>query len=142
MHRSPFAELLSGFPESSGSARKLYAEKVLSCLLNMTPAQVDVQFQSLLDDSSLENGLTQTAPMKNFLSCLSILLEQKSNFEVIQAFVYRIISIHGTRLTADSSFSEEIVTLREKLESNGENLQNLLHLTLCLVKTALNLPSS
>jgi hypothetical protein len=132
---------LNSFPRPNSPDWSEYLHHLLSYLTGLVPSQVDLQFRSLYDPVDDTDEMKKT-PMRRFLSCLAKMLNQNENFEVIQAFLYRIIFIHGITILEDRYFSHEINVLQRTLKVQGIQMQNLMQATLCLVRNSLNISSS
>lgn len=104
-------------------------------MTKLTPSELDLQLQQLVDlnqDQDLHH-------LVQFLQFLQTLLQERSNFELVQAILYRILLLHSSSLSQTSEISPHLEDLQSSLSQNTQSFQNMLHLTLCLVKNLLNI---
>lgn len=107
--------------------------------MKLNPSQIDLEFRTLVSD--IENPLeSEILALNTLLSLLASLLQEDKNFEIIQAYVYRLITIYSDVFMVKKHCYEELNNLNRVIQSKSEKSQNLLQISICLVKNSLNIP--
>lgn len=105
-------------------------------MTSLTPSELDLHLQQLVEFEEDQDS----QHLAKFLQLLQILLQERSNFDLIQAILYRILLLHSSSLSQGSEITSQLESLQSILSTNSQSFQNMLHLTLCLVKNLLNIP--
>lgn len=108
----------------------------MAYLYSLAPAKVDQEFRLLCLHDSDADGLHL---LKTLLQAAFKCQHVSLNFDVIQSYVHRILTLHGSKFIASFAMRPAIVGAKEFTESAVEQLQLLLHTALCILKTSLQI---
>jgi hypothetical protein len=139
MNRSKILELL----HENSVDEESFRQDFLNYLMNLTPSELDLQLQNLLDyDNASDRTAVDIHAVEQFFILLEKYLTSRRNFEFIQAIIHRILLVHSTNLIELRPMLDHLVNLQSAQSFSGQSLQNMLHLTLCLTKNLLSIPIS
>lgn len=111
--------------------------------MSLTPSELDIQLQNLLDyDQTSESDTTDIHAIQQFFAFLEDTLQTRRNFELIQAVLHRILVVHASALVQFPPLLGQLLQVQSAQSLSGQSLQNMLHLTLCLTKSLLSIPIS
>ena len=106
-------------------------DNLLSYLKTLSPPALDAEFRSLCLHDADEQGLELLLAV---LTWLATVLSSRANFELLVAYLYRLLVIYEGIFCKDSRFKEILERLRSAHASNSEHIGGLLHSNLCLLK--------
>jgi hypothetical protein len=117
-------------------------------LFTLTPSEIDIEFRGLLPPSAIGNAeqiilsTPQYASIHTLMHYFIHALRENTAFEVIQAYIYRFLLIYSATMMETLSWKEVIGTLRDEVSASQSRLQLVIQMTLSVLKTILNMPTS
>jgi hypothetical protein len=116
---------------------------LLGFMMQLSPAEIETEMRLLAPYDDFTMTSMQSSSMNHiqqFMHQLSQLLSEKKNFEILHAYLHCFLSIHGSKLIhTNGQLQPALVELTEAVRMTNKDLQLLLQVCLCLVKSALNL---
>lgn len=135
------AYILQEFPEGSPDKISWLPENedsaILTYLKTLPPPAVDIEFRALYNNSEDEEGLQL---LRCFLAWLIRQFERGTDFEVLQAYLYRFVYIYSEELSSRSELTGELIKLRQCHQSSCDRFRHLVQKNLCLLKLLSGLP--
>lgn len=125
---------------SSLKAQQMMYTTLSTYLFSLTPAEIDIEFRNLMTN---ELSLSTPPPyIPLLLHYFAFALQQHIAFDVIQAYIYRFLLIYSPLILQTVSWQPDIEKLRDSATSSQQRLQLVIQMTLSILKTILNMPTS
>ena len=105
--------------------------KVMEYLKGLSASGVDVQLSSLCMGTEDVEG---KASLSEMMRCLTAALGSNADFDVIQAYTNRFVTLHADTIIADEQLVEVAKELRDAQRKAWGKVQTLLQHTNCLLK--------
>jgi U3 small nucleolar RNA-associated protein 21 len=99
----------------------------------MGPSAIDSEIRSL---SPYLGGSTHL--LSQFLTSISVVLESKRNYELVQAYLGLFLKIHGSSLIEKHELCTQTEKVSGVLKDSWSTLQTNFESTLCLVSFFMN----
>lgn len=112
---------------------------VLNYLTKLSAPAVDLQIRSLCNHASDEEGI---ALLRLFAVWLAYNLASNDNFEVVQAYLHRFLTVYSSLVLEVPNISADVCKLKAIQSSSSEHFRNLLQRNLSLLKLMANIPIS
>lgn len=106
-------------------------------LKRMSPAEIDIELRMLCLSETNGEGLRQLSLLLR--RCISF-VHQTDGFEIIQAFLHRLLQLHSGKIMRIGSLQAGMKEIRGGVEDTGSLLRDLIQIALCLTKTYLGIP--
>lgn len=106
---------------------------VIEELKTMGPSAIDTEIRSL---SPHLGGSTHL--LSQFLTSISVVLESKRNYEVVQAYLGLFLKVHASSLSEEHELCKRAENLSGVLKDSWSTLQSNFENTLCLVSFFMN----
>ncbi|XP_046440161.1 WD repeat-containing protein 36-like [Daphnia pulex] len=131
---SPFAMPLTPWAEKLNSAEKPEEYwAVIEELKGMGPSAIDTEIRSL---SPHLGGSTHL--LSQFLTSITLVLESKRNYEIVQAYLGLFLKVHGSSLSEEHELCARAEKVSGVLKDSWSTLQTNFESTLCLVSFFMN----
>jgi hypothetical protein len=105
----------------------------------LTPSSIDVEFNSLCTNNEDFQGIELVYFL---LVWVQTQLDTGIDFELIQAYLHRILSIHSELIRKTISFSEIVSKIKSTQEEKFSKFEGLVQSNLCLLKLFSNITFS
>lgn len=105
-------------------------------LYSLAPAKVDQELRLLCVHDQDAIGLRL---LKSLIELIFQGRHVMCNFDVVQSYVHRILTLHGSKLFASFEMRTVIANAQNITESAVQQLQLLVYTALCVLKTNLNI---
>lgn len=105
-------------------------------LKRMSPADIDIELRMLCLSETNGEGLRQLSLL--FRRC-KLFVSQTDDFEIVQAFLHRLLQLHGGKIMRLRSLHADIEEVRDGVQDVGVLLRDLVQIALCLTKTYLGI---
>ena len=106
-------------------------DSLMLYLKTLSPPALDAEFRSLCLHEADEQGLDL---LLSLLTWLTSALSTRANFELVTAYLYRLLLIYESILSKDSRFKDILLSVKKAQEENSERIRGLVHSNLCLLK--------
>jgi hypothetical protein len=114
-------------------------EKILNFLIKLPPPAIDLEFRSLCTNENDEDGVLL---LRCLLVWLAYQIETGSNFEILQAYLHRILVIYLDLMIKNENIKNEIEYVKNIHEKSSKKFRNIIQKNLCLLKMLANIPIS
>jgi U3 small nucleolar RNA-associated protein 21 len=111
-------------------------DDLMAYLKTLSPPSIDAEFRALcLHDGDVEGlGL-----VKNLLDWMTMNLARRTNFELLLAYLHRLLVIYDDIIIRHGLFSQALLQISQVHVSNSEVIRRLLQSNLCLLKNLANI---
>ncbi len=127
--------------ESEGAGEAAGAEAprsaVLEYLKKLPPPAVDLEMRALCTHDEDEEGRDL---VRRLLAWLGRHIASGDNFEILQAYLHRMLAIHITMITKTPQLVQELRVLQGVHAKASNRFRHLVQKNLCLLKIMANLP--
>jgi U3 small nucleolar RNA-associated protein 21 len=106
---------------------------VIEELKGMGPSAIDTEIRSL---SPHLGGSTHL--LSQFLTSITLVLESKRNYEIVQAYLGLFLKVHGSSLSEEHELCARAEKVSGVLKDSWSTLQTNFESTLCLVSFFMN----
>lgn len=107
-------------------------EALLTYLKTLSPAAFDAELRSLCLYDSDEEGLTYLAVL---LQWMAVKLAKKTDFELLLAYLHRILIIYDSVIVKRKAMFEASLDLLSEVQCvNSAHFRRIIHSNLCLLK--------
>ena len=110
---------------------------LMEYLKQLPPSAIDLEFRALYIYDGDEEGIML---LQQFLQWITIHIQSGENFEILQAYLYRILIIYSDIIIKLSSFELVLSKLYHIHYNSSIRFRNLIQKNLCLLKMLANLP--
>jgi len=110
---------------------------LMEYLKQLPPSAIDLEFRALYIYDGDEEGIML---LQQFLQWITIHIQSGENFEILQAYLYRILIIYSDIIIKLSSFKLVLSKLYQIHYNSSIRFRNLIQKNLCLLKMLANLP--
>ena len=117
--------------EPSTTSLQGFEDGLMTYLKTLSSPALDAELRSICLHEADEEGLDL---LLSLLTWLADTLSTRSNFELVTAYLYRLLLIYESILSKDGRFKDVLQTIRKAQEENSERIRGLVHSNLCLLK--------
>jgi hypothetical protein len=110
---------------------------LMEYLKQLPPSAIDLEFRALYIYDGDEEGIML---LEQFLQWITIHIQSGENFEILQAYLYRMLIIYSDTIIKLSSFKLVLSKLYHIHYNSSIRFRNLIQKNLCLLKMLANLP--
>jgi len=110
---------------------------LMEYLKQLPPPAVDLEFRAIYIYDGDDEGLFL---LQQLLLWLTKQIQLGENFEILQAYIYRILIIYSDTMIKIPSFKLSLIKLYEVQSQSSLRFRNLIQKNLCLLKMMANLP--
>ena len=110
---------------------------LMEYLKQLPPSAIDLEFRALYIYDGDDEGIIL---LQQLLQWLTIHIQSGENFEILQAYLYRILIIYSDIIIKLSSFKLVVSKLYNIHYNSSIRFRNLIQKNLCLLKMLANLP--
>jgi hypothetical protein len=133
-------EFPEGVPEATIESRDEEVQidgPILEYLKGIPPPAIDLEFRALCTHENDEEGLDL---LRCFLIWMSKSLKSGMNFEILQAYLHRLLSIYAELILKQPLLSIEVEKVRLIHSESSNRFRHLIQSNLCLLKMLAGLP--
>ena len=116
---------------TTSSSHKGFEDSLITYLKTLSPPALDAEFRSLCLHEADEPGLEL---LLSLMTWLTSALASRADFELVVAYLYRLLLIYEFILCKDTRFKEALQAIRKAQDENSERIRGLIHSNLCLLK--------
>lgn len=109
---------------------------LLADIVRLAPSEVESQIQMLCP---YDGNYLSLQDLQYFLQFLHEITKDRKSFEVIQACLHCFLTSHSGKIMRVYSMNKDVLALKAAVQSTSNDLQVLIHTSLCLIKMALNI---
>ena len=112
---------------------------LLDYLKQLSAPAIDVQLRALYSYEGDEEGEHN---LQLLLNWLAEKIETGQDFELLQAYLHRILTIFDKAMITLPELAETVQKVKAVSETASDRFRHLLHRNLCMFKTLANIPIS
>lgn len=110
--------------------------RILNYLKSLTPPAVDIEIRSLCRHENDDDGITL---LHCIIDWLQRNLQKGENFDVLQAYLHRTLTIHSEILLKVPSLISALTKLKNVHKSSCDRFRNIIQQNLCIVQLYSNI---
>jgi hypothetical protein len=110
--------------------------RILTYLKSLTPPAVDIEIRSLCRHENDDDGITL---LHCIIDWLQRNLQKGENFDVLQAYLHRTLTIHSEILLKVPSLISALTKLKNVHKSSCDRFRNIIQQNLCIVQLYSNI---